>query len=61
MKKEALFIYSNRGEYWFHESGNPKNRFLLKEDTLGEKARYFKPNTAVTTLWFSGKIIGVQL
>ena len=28
-KKSAVFIYQNRGEYWFHEESNPKERFSL--------------------------------
>jgi len=60
-KKRAVFIYANRGEYWFHEEGGPRNRFSLTAERIGEKSRYLKPNTAVTTLWFNGKVINVEL
>jgi elongation factor P len=60
-KQSALFIYANRGEYWFHEEGNPKNRFSLKEDVLGEQAKFLKPNTKVTTVLFNSKVITVAL
>lgn len=60
-KLSAIFIYVNRGEYWFNEEGNPKNRFSLKEEILGETGQFLKPNTKVSTLWFNGKVIKVSL
>lgn len=60
-KKEAMFIYKNRGEYWFHEIGNPAARFSLSEDTVGDQAPFYKPNTKVSTVLFNGKVIKVAL
>ena len=60
-KKSAMFIYTSRGEYWFHEEGNPKNRFPFSAETLGESARFLKPNTKVETLLFGEKIIKITL
>jgi elongation factor P len=60
-KMEAVFIYANRGEYWFHKKGNPKERFLLKEDVLGNTAMFLKPNTEIQALVFNNKIIQVKL
>lgn len=60
-RKTAVFIYMNRGEYWFHEKGNPKNRFMLPADVLGEQGQFLKPNTEVITLVFNGKVIKVEI
>ena len=60
-KKSAIFIYENRGEYWFYEEGNPKNRFMLKADIVGDSVRFLKPNTKVSTVIFNGKVIKVVL
>jgi elongation factor P len=60
-KKEAIFIYSSRGECWFHEVGNPKNRFSLKQEVIGEAAQFLKKEIAVMTKIFKEKIIGVSL
>jgi elongation factor P len=60
-KKSVLFIYTNRGEYWFHEVGDPKSRFMLSGEVLGEQGKFLKPNTEVETLTFDGKVIGVKL
>src|SRR5260221_3281197 len=38
-RKNANFIYSHRGEYWFTEGGNAKNRFLLTEEVLRDAAK----------------------
>jgi len=55
------FIYENRGEYWFHEVGNPKNRFKLSAETIGEGVQFLKANTDVIADKFEGKIINVEL
>ncbi|MEK7612384.1 MAG: elongation factor P [Patescibacteria group bacterium] len=60
-RKTATYLYSNRGEYWFSEKGNPKNRFLLTESIVGEGAQFLKNNTDVTTLVFDEKVISIEL
>ncbi|HVN26766.1 MAG TPA: elongation factor P [Candidatus Paceibacterota bacterium] len=60
-KKNATFIYASRGEYWFHEEGNPKNRFSLSEELVGEQGRFLKPNTKVQTMIFNDKVINVEI
>ena len=60
-RQKCIFLYGNRGEYWFNEVGNPKNRFSLKEDQIGSKAQFLKGNCEVTALMFDGKLIEIQL
>jgi elongation factor P len=60
-KKSAMFIYASRGEYWFHEDGNPKARFSLTSDLLGDAGQFLKPNTKVATMVFNEKVIKVDL
>lgn len=57
----VLFIYASRNEYWFHELGNPKNRFALKEDVVGESKNFLKPNLEIKVSKFEDKIISVQV
>jgi elongation factor P len=60
-RKQALFIYESRGEYWFHEEGNPKARFSLSADLLGDRGKFLKPNTKVTATIFDEKVIKVEI
>ncbi|MCL4399993.1 elongation factor P [Patescibacteria group bacterium] len=55
------FIYENRGEYWFNEKGNPKNRFQLSKEILGNASQFLKPSTELTAYKFNEKIINVEL
>jgi len=48
-------------EYWFHEKGNPKARFSLTAEQIGEQAKFLKPKTEVTTFVFKDKVIKVQM
>lgn len=60
-KQNAMFIYESKGEYWFHEEGNPKNRFSLKEELVGDQGKFLKPNTKVQTMIFNDKVIKVEI
>src|SRR5690606_16732 len=33
-RMKARFLYENKGEYWFDELGNPKNRFTFTAEQL---------------------------
>lgn len=60
-RKNAVFIYQNRGEFWFNEKGNPKNRFMLSSEAVGEQGQFLKPNTEVTTFVFKEKVIKIEI
>lgn len=67
-KKSVVFLYKNdkKGEFWFSEPDNPRNRFHLGDVIIGDMAKYVPENTEVTALIFTNKageeqIIGVRL
>ncbi len=60
-KMKARFLYESRGQFWFDETGNPKNRFSLVAETIGDETQFLKPNLEVIALKFSDKIINIEL
>lgn len=58
-KKSAVFIYQSKGEFWFHEEGNPKNRFSLSVEVAGEAANFLKTNTLISAVSFNDKVIKI--
>jgi len=60
-RRSAKFIYKNRGETWFADPENPKDRFKVEEDILGENAQYLKADLIVEILVWNEEIIGVKL
>jgi elongation factor P len=60
-KKDIMFLYSHKGEFWFHLPGDPKNRFMVAEDVIGEAAKYLKPNTPVNAFMLEGTPIKINL
>jgi elongation factor P len=60
-KMPYVFLYSNRGEFWFNEKGSPKNRFNLKAEDLGQSVQFLKPNLEVQAVKYENKIINVEL
>jgi len=49
-KREVKFLYHNKGEYWFCSPEDPKNRFKLESELLGNAAKFLKENENVTAL-----------
>jgi elongation factor P len=60
-RQESNFIYAHRGEYWFTSPDDPKNRFALSEELVGNSAKFLKPNTKVITWVFNDKVIKVEV
>jgi elongation factor P len=49
-KKEVKFLYANKGEFWFCDPTDPKNRFKIEEKIIGNDGKFLKPNENVTVL-----------
>lgn len=64
-KQDIKFIYSNRGEYWFCDPTDPKNRFKIDENIIGNATKFLKPNEIVTAIIWDNdgeeKFIKIQL
>lgn len=60
-RRNAIFIYSSKGEYWFHAEGDPKARFSIAGELLGDQGQFLKPNLKVQTMVFDGKVIKVEI
>ena len=60
-RKDIIFIYCAKDQYWFHELGNPRNRFSLAHETLGDQSRFLKEGLQITALEFDGNAIGIEL
>ena len=60
-EREVKFIYKNRGEAWFCDPHNPKDRFALKEEVIGDGLKFLKPEMLVEMRSWEGELLGVKL
>ncbi len=60
-EREVKFIYRNRGELWFCDPANPKDRFSIKEEVVGDSVQFLKPEMLVEMRSWEGELLGVQL
>lgn len=58
---EATYLYTNRGESWFAEQGNPKNRFSFAEDMVHDKVQWLVQNSPVDVLVYKEKPIMIEI
>lgn len=59
--EDITYLYHNRGEFWFCEEGNPKNRFKLEETVIGEQGHFLKENSEVEAMRYEGEVISIKL
>jgi len=59
-KQPITYLYNHKGEFWFCEKGNPKNRFKLEESKIGPAAKFLKPNSEVTAIKLDEQILSVK-
>lgn len=64
-RKEALFLYANKGEFWFCDPKDRANRFQISSEVIGDQAKFLKDNTTVDVKVFTldeeEKYVGVTL
>jgi elongation factor P len=55
------YLYTNRGEFWFCAPNNPRDRFQLSEEQVGEGMRFIKPNDVIGAKTFNEEIFSLKL
>lgn len=57
----AQYLYTNRGESWFAEEGNPKNRFSFPEAVVHDKIQWLMPKSTVDVLTYEEKPMTITI
>lgn len=63
---EAKFLYSNKGENWFCDPRDPKNRYQISDEILGDGKKFLKADTVVDTMIWTNDddeetLIGIKM
>ena len=60
-KMMANYLYTNRGESWFAETGNPKNRFSFPDEAVHDQVQWLVPNSTVDVLMYEEKPMTIKI
>lgn len=60
-KREAKYLYTNRGEWWFCEPKDPAQRFKIPAEMVGAAGKFLKANSVIELVVFNEQTIGVKL
>ena len=60
-KMQAKYLYTNKGESWFAEEGNAKNRFAFPDNAVHDKVQWLMPNTSVEVLTYEEKPMTIKI
>ena len=55
------YLYNAKGEYWFCEENNPKNRFSIDGYMMGDQGKFVKENTLLESVSFQNEIVGFKI
>ena len=58
---QATYLYSSRGESWFSQAGNPKNRFSFPTDEIADKVQWLSQNAPVEVVTYEEKPITIKI
>jgi len=56
-----VYIYKNKGEFYFRALNDKSKRFNLSNEIIGNKMKFVKENSKITSLVFNEKIIGIKI
>lgn len=59
--RNITFIYRKPGEYWFHTTGKPAERFSLSEEFIGEQGKFLKERSELSAMVYDDEVIGVKI
>lgn len=59
-KKLVKYLYTNRGESWFCDANNPKDRFSLSDAVVGNMPKFIPDNSEVEALLFEEEIMSIN-
>jgi elongation factor P len=60
-KMQANYLYTNKGESWFAEEGNAKNRFAFTEEAAHDQVQWLAPNSSVDILTVDDKPMTIKI
>ena len=64
-RREAIFLFANKGEYWFCDPKDRAKRFEISADVIADQAKFLKDNTVVDIKVFEyedeERVIGITL
>jgi elongation factor P len=60
-KMQAQYLYTARGESWFAEEGNAKNRFSFPEEVVHDKVQWLAQNTTVEVMTYDDSPISIKI
>ena len=58
---QANYLYTNRGESWFAEEGNAKNRFSFPDEVVHDKVQWLASNSMVEVLTYEEKPMTIKI
>jgi len=59
--RNVTYIYKKPGEYWFHMTGKPAERFALSEELVGDQGKFMKERIELDAILFEDEVIGLKI
>jgi elongation factor P len=60
-EREVIYLYNNKGEYWFCEVNDKSKRFQLDAEKVQDKIVFVKPNSTLRLQMFETRFVGLKI
>ncbi len=58
---QAVYLYTNKGESWFAQVDNPKNRFSFPDEVVHDRVQWLTQNSPVEVLTYEERPMTVKI
>lgn len=59
--RDIKYLYTKQDEIWFCEPDNPRERFMLDAQLVGDRLKFIKENDIIKSIYFDDRIIDIKL
>jgi elongation factor P len=59
--QDIVYLYNNKGEFWFRDINDKSKRFSLSNDIVGDQMKFIKENSEIGALVFDDEVIGIKI
>lgn len=59
--RPIVYLYTNKGESWFHSEGDPSDRFSLPEAQVADQVKWLSEKDVIDAVEFEEEIISIRI
>ncbi|MEK7590000.1 MAG: elongation factor P [Patescibacteria group bacterium] len=59
--QNIVYMYNNKGEFWFRDADDKSKRFKLGDELVGNQMKFIKENSEIAALVFNDEVMSIKI